>query len=143
MRVVLDTNVVASAMLWGGSPLLLLLAARKKRITLYSSAPLLAELADILARPKFERKIAASMLTVDQLVARYSSLVSVVRPALILPTSTDPDDDEVLAAAYTAHADMIVSGDRKHLLVLGKFEGIPILTVVLALAKIEETTATS
>lgn len=130
-------------MLWGGSPLLLLLAARERKVALYSSAPLLAELADILARPKFEKKIAASLLTVDQLVARYSSLVYVVRPALILPTSTDPDDDEVLAAAHAAHADMIVSGDRKHLLVLGKFEGIPILTVVLALAKIEETTATS
>jgi len=68
MRLVLDTNVVASAILWGGSPRLLLQAAREKRIALYTSTPMLAELSDILARRKFARKIAASLLTIEQLV---------------------------------------------------------------------------
>lgn len=68
MRLVLDTNVVASAMLWGGNPKLLLQARREKRVELFTSVPMLAELTDILTRPKFGKKIAASMLTVDQLV---------------------------------------------------------------------------
>ena len=83
MRLVLDTNVVASAMLWSGSPKLLLQARREKRFDLYASTPMLAELTDILARPKFEKKIAASTLTVDQLVDRYAALAQVVRPTSI------------------------------------------------------------
>lgn len=43
MRLVLDTNVVASAMLWGGNPLLLLRARRENRVELYTSMPLLAD----------------------------------------------------------------------------------------------------
>jgi predicted nucleic acid-binding protein len=42
------------------------------------------------------------------------------------PVSPDVDDDAVLAAAQAAKADLIVSGDRKHLLILKRFEGIPI-----------------
>lgn len=59
MRLVLDTNVVVSAMLWGGSPKLLLQAGREKRVEVYTSTPLLAELTDILERSKFEKKIVA------------------------------------------------------------------------------------
>ena len=59
MRLVLDTNVVASAILWGGTPQRLLYAAREQRIELFTSTPLLAELTDILGRRKFEKKIAA------------------------------------------------------------------------------------
>ncbi len=47
MRLVLDTNVVASALLWGGAPRLLLQAGREKRIELLTSLALLAELTDI------------------------------------------------------------------------------------------------
>ena len=83
MRLVLDTNVIASATLWGGNPLLLLQARRENRVELYTSMPLLAELTDILSRRKFEKKIVASLLTVDQLVDRYTELAQVVRPLAI------------------------------------------------------------
>jgi putative PIN family toxin of toxin-antitoxin system len=55
VRVVLDTNVVASALLWGGTPRVLLQAAREKRIELFTSTPMLAELSDILGRRKFSK----------------------------------------------------------------------------------------
>ena len=70
MRLVLDTNVVVSALLWGGTPRILLEAARERRIKLFTCTPLLAELTDTLSRRKFEKKIAASLLTVDQIVDR-------------------------------------------------------------------------
>ncbi len=54
MRLVLDTNVVASALLWGGVPVLLLQAARERRVALFTSTPLLAELTNILGRRKFD-----------------------------------------------------------------------------------------
>jgi len=134
MRLVLDTNVVASAVLWGGVPRQLLQAGREKRVSLFTSIRLLAELTDILVRPKFERKLAASGLTIEQIVDRYAELAAVVQPAAIAPTVLDdPDDDQVLACAVAARADLIVSGDRRHLLPLGSFEGMPIVSPAEAL----------
>ncbi len=49
MRLVLDTNVVASALLWGGQPRLLLQAKREKRVELFTSIALLTELTGILS----------------------------------------------------------------------------------------------
>lgn len=98
MRLVLDTNVVASAVLWGGVPRQLLQAGREKRISLFTSIALLAELTDILVRSKFEKKLAASGLTIEQIVDRYAELAAVVQPAAIAPTVLDdPEDDQVLA----------------------------------------------
>lgn len=129
MRVVLDTNVVASGFLWGGVPRQLLHAAREKKLQLYTSTTLLLELTDILGRAKFARKLAAAQLSVDQLVERYALLATVVHPAAIHPiVLNDPDDDHVLACALAAKADYIVSGDR-HLLDLKEHRGIQIVTV--------------
>jgi putative PIN family toxin of toxin-antitoxin system len=134
MRLVLDTNVVVSAVLWGGVPRLLLQAGRERRASLFTSIPLLAELTDILVRLKFEKKLAASGLTIEQIVDRYAELASLVQPAAIAPTIfDDPDDDQVLACAMAARADLIVSGDRRHLLPMGIFEGMSIVSPAEAL----------
>lgn len=128
MRLVLDTNVVASALLRNGSPRLLLRAGRERRIQLFTSTSLLAELTDILGRPKFEKKIAASTFSVDQLVDRYSELAAVVRPTPIPPTAPDPDDDIVIGTALAAKADAIVTGDRP-LLSVAFYQGVRIIGV--------------
>lgn len=135
MRLVLDTNVVASALLWGGTPALLLRARREQRITLFTSPPLLAELADILGRRKFEKKIAASSMSVDQLVERYADLASVVRPVAVVGIALDPDDDVVIGTALAARAELIVTGDRG-LLTVGAHRDVRILGVGEALAAI-------
>lgn len=132
MRLVLDTNVVASAMPWGGSPKLLLQARRERRVELYTSTPLLAELTDILGRNKFEKKIAASLLTVDQLVDRYTELAQVVRPTPTPRIVSDPDDDVVIGTALAAKADLLVTGDRS-LLLVDKYQGVRIVGVAEAL----------
>jgi len=54
-------------------------------------------------------------------------------PALPQPVCRDPDDDEVLALAIAAQADLIISGDND-LLVLQQFNGIPILSPAQAAA---------
>jgi putative PIN family toxin of toxin-antitoxin system len=131
VRLVLDTNVVASAMLWGGTPRLLLLAARDWRIEIFTSTPMLAELADILGRSKFARKIAASQLSVDQLAQGYAQLASVVRPAATPRIAPDPDDDVVIGTALAARAEMIVTGD-KPLLGVGEHQGVRIVGVTEA-----------
>ena len=132
MRLVLDTNVVASAVLWGGVPLLLLQAGREKRVDLFTSAALLAELTDILGRRKFDKKIAASTLTVDQLVDRYAALAALVRPTPTPRIAPDPDDDVVIGTALAAKADLVVTGD-KPLLSVAEYQGVRIVGVSHAL----------
>ena len=132
MRLVLDTNVVASAVLWGGVPRLLLQAGREKRVELFTSAALLAELTDILGRRKFDKKIAASTLTVDQLVDRYAALAALVRPSPTPRIAPDPDDDVVIGTALAAKADLIVTGD-KPLLSVAEYQRVRLVGVSQAL----------
>lgn len=138
MRLVLDTNVVASAILWGGTPRLLLQAARDKRVELFTSTAMLAELTDILGRRKFARKIAASQLTIDQLVDGYAQLASVVRPVTTPRIAPDPDDDVVIGTALAAKADLIVTGD-KPLLSVSEHQGVRVASVAQAIEIIEAT----
>ncbi|MCK9488186.1 MAG: putative toxin-antitoxin system toxin component, PIN family [Xanthomonadales bacterium] len=136
MRLVLDTNVVASALLWAGAPWRLLLAARTSPVRLFTSAPLLAELGGILGRPKFDRKLAASGLSVAQHLERYAALATEVAPILVTGIAPDPDDDVVIGTALAAHADAIITGDRGLLSVV-EYRGIAIGTVGDALARIQ------
>jgi putative PIN family toxin of toxin-antitoxin system len=130
--------VVASAALWGGTPLLLLQAAREKRVELFTSAALLAELTDILGRRKFDKKIAASTLTVDQIVDRYAVLAGLVRPAPTERIAPDPDDDVVIGTALAAKADLIITGD-KSLLLVAECQGVRIVGASQALRIIGTT----
>lgn len=107
---------------------MLLQAAREKRVALYTSTPLLAELTDILGRRKFEKKIEASMLSLDQLVDRYRELTIVVRPMPVSGIAPDPDDDVVIGTALAAKADWIVTGDQP-LLSVATYQGIHIVSV--------------
>jgi putative PIN family toxin of toxin-antitoxin system len=134
VRVVADTNTVLSAFLWGGPPKQVLDAARERRIQLLASAALLAELEDVLTRPKFAARIAQIDSVPATLLRQYRALIGIVRPTVITPTSRDPDDDQVLACALAAGAEIIVSRD-KDLLTLSPFEGIPILTAHEALER--------
>ena len=131
MRLVLDTNVVASALFWNGTPRWLLQIARDKRIELFTSTALLAELTNVLWREKFDQKIAAATFTIDQLVDRYAELAVLVRPATGPRITPDPDDDVVIGTALAAKADCIVTGDRTFLAV-GEYQGVRITRVAVA-----------
>lgn len=135
MRVVADTNTVVSAFLWGGLPAAVLAATREGRITLLTSAALLAELEEVLSRAKFAARISQVGSSVPQLLTGYRALVTTVRPAVIEPTARDPDDDHVLACALGASATLIVTRDRD-LLDLGSFRDVRILAAREALALI-------
>ena len=114
MRLVLDTNVVVSALLWNGNPRRLMRAGRGEGVRLFTSAPLLAELTEVLLRPKFEKKIAASLLSVDQLVDLYAQLAALVRPTPLPRTAPDPDDDVVIGTALSAKAHFLVMGMARY-----------------------------
>jgi putative PIN family toxin of toxin-antitoxin system len=139
VRLVLDTNVVASGLLWSGAPSRLIHKALDGEVELATSPPLLAELAGILPRRRFADQVERQSLSVEALVLRYAELARTVAPAPIEPVViADPDDDEVLACALAARADLIVSGDRL-LLELRSFMGIPIVAPTEALRRIEQS----
>lgn len=136
MRLVLDTNIVTSGLLWNGSPARLIDAALADEVELCTSRTLLVELARILQRAKFGKAISATGSSADELVMGYIELATLVTPMPIFPTILrDPDDDHVLACALAAQADFIVSGD-KHLLDLKQFQGMHIVTAAQAVKRI-------
>jgi putative PIN family toxin of toxin-antitoxin system len=133
MRAVIDTNVLLSALLWGGTPRALLEHVRNGTVTLISSSALLAELARVLERPKFDEILLRSHTSRAQTLAEVRLLVEVLDPPpLERPVCRDPDDDAVLALALVAQADMVISGDDD-LLCLNPFRGVAIWTPAQAL----------
>lgn len=138
VRAVADTNTVVSGLLWAGAPRALLIAARAGKLSLYTSATLLDELSDVLARAKFAKRVAASNMSVEHLVLRYAQFARRVIPASIDPVIlADPDDDQVIACAIAARADLIISGDR-HLRDIQSHQGIRIVSTGQALQLITQ-----
>lgn len=123
-RVVFDTNIYISAILFGGNPRQCLELARDKIIQLYSSRKILLELAEKL-RDKFHwqeddiREVVAGVLVFTELV-KPTRTVSVIKE--------DPDDNMILECAEAANAEVIISGDRKHLLSLKNYRSISIIS---------------
>jgi uncharacterized protein len=137
LRIVLDTNVALSALLWRGKPYRLLEAIRQRSdIRLFSSPVLLAELTDVLSRPSPTKQLAAIGRSAREVLADYLEIVEVVEPEdvpRVVPS--DADDDHVIAAAVYAQATLIVSGDSD-LLSMGSHQGIDILSAAMAVEQI-------
>ncbi|MGD0689139.1 MAG: putative toxin-antitoxin system toxin component, PIN family [Candidatus Bathyarchaeia archaeon] len=123
--VVIDTNVLISALLGHGKPrsLVTRLLAEHAIVT---SRDMLTELADVLSREKF---LEIKRAQVNAFLSILLSKASVVRVEHHLNVvAEDPDDNIVLSTALKEKADYIVTGD-KHLLNLKEFRGIKVLTV--------------
>lgn len=136
MRIVADTNIVVSGLLWSGPSRTILNLARRATIDLYTTLLLLAELEDVLIRAKFQDRLRHAQVQPQDLVIGYAALATLVTPATIAPiVAADPDDDAVLTCAIAAQANSIVSGDR-HLLDLQQFRNIPIVTAATLLSQL-------
>ncbi len=130
LRVVLDTNVLVSAIISDGKPRELLRRGISKQFAIVTSKLLLKELGVVLRRPKFK----TSGDEVNRIIIALMQTAEVVNVASKLRVvGDDPKDNMVIETAYDGSADMIVTGDS-HLLALGNFKGIKIITVEQMLA---------
>jgi len=123
VRVVLDTNVVMSAIFFGGDPKEIVRAAVSKRIELVATRAVVAEYQEIAERlheyyPSVSYRRPLAIL---------ESVLTIVRPATLDGTvCRDPDDDAVIACALGGKAKVVCSGDDD-LLVLNGYRGIEVM----------------
>ena len=124
MKVVFDTNIFISGIIYGGSPLLCIDFARERKFDLYVSKKIILELA-IKLREKFgweDRKV-------NIVIHNIFTYSQVVEPkATIDLIKKDPSDNKILDVAKEVGADFIISGDKKHVLPIKKFEKTDIIT---------------
>jgi uncharacterized protein len=129
-KAVLDSSVLVSAFLKPGSlPATLLLRAREGAFSLVLSSYVIQETAAVLVRPKHQ---ASRSFTPDE-VARYCrDLLAVAELVGDLPNieavPDDPKDNPIVATAVAGRADYLVTGDKAHLLPLGEYQGIRIVS---------------
>ncbi len=123
MRVVLDTNILVSALLWRGAPYRCLLAVQAGLADLILFAPILAELRTVLLA-KF-RHTPADADDAIRILRTAAELVEISGGLRAVPD--DPDDDKFIETAQAGRADLIVSGDR-HLLAIGSAASVPVVT---------------
>lgn len=123
MRAVLDTNVVISAIFFGGMPLKIVRAAFAKKVELVASRAVLREYREVAERlhvqfPSVNYRRPLSIL---------ESKLVIVRPVALGETvCRDPDDDAIIACALGGKAKVICSGDDD-LLALNGFRGLEIM----------------
>src|SRR3954462_9577286 len=124
-RIVVDTNTLVSRLLLPRSvPAQAVRRAIDEGVLLVSAATM-AELAEVLARAKFDPYVSIEeRQQFVRLLGRTAKLVPIVRH---VQACRDPKDDKFLEVAVNGEAHLIVSGDGD-LLDLGAFQGIPIMT---------------
>ena len=134
MKVVFDTNVVASASFWRGAPFDCLAAWAQGRCVAVVSSNLLAEYHETVEELRLDYPGRKCVEWVETLIESAELIFPVERASGATP---DPDDEMILECALAAEADFIVSGDKKHLLALRQFQGIPIVSPAEFLRRIK------
>ena len=133
VRIVCDTNVLVSALIADGPPNRLLEEAIDGRIDLLLPELVLTELERVLTE-----KLGFDAPRAGEAIDLLSSLAAglLAAPASVERVTGDPSDDSILACAAAAGADVLATGDRKHLLPVGEHRSVRLLTPQAVLAEL-------
>ncbi len=123
LKVVLDTNIFISALHWTGVPLTVYRRWLEGEFRLGISREILSELGGVL-----ENDFGWAHEETHELCNLIKNLADITTSKQRLHVITDdPDDNKILECALASRANYIISGD-KHLLKLGEYKTIPIIT---------------
>lgn len=134
LRVVCDTNVLVSAFIADGPPSRVVEEVIVGHLELVLPRPVMIELERILTgKLGFEPD---RWRQVEVLLTDLATELAAAPAMPAEPVTGDPDDDVILACALLAGADVVVSGDRRHLLPVGAHRGVRVLTPQALLAEL-------
>jgi putative PIN family toxin of toxin-antitoxin system len=123
IKIVLDTNVLISAVVFGGKPRQILELVIEGKLKLFLSDPILEEFKEVIGRSKFNYPSSMVHFIINELLA----IANLVDPREKLELiEKDPQDNRIMECAIETNADFIISGD-KHLLEFNPYKGIKIL----------------
>ena len=110
-RVVLDTNIIVSALIVPtGTQVAVLMVALRGHVALYVSRPVFAEYAEVLRRPRF--KLAPRQI--DEALGAIREVAQLIEPTKALFISPHESDNRFLECAEAAEADYLVTGNTRH-----------------------------
>jgi putative PIN family toxin of toxin-antitoxin system len=129
MRVVVDTNVAVSGLLWPGPPNQILKWARDGILEIVACEETTPELKRVLQYKRFAQRLFMLETNAVEVFAYFLNLVSFVPTPDLIPREIveDPFDNFFLAVVSHNNARLIISGDR-HLLDLREYQRIQIVT---------------
>jgi uncharacterized protein len=128
VRLVVDTNILVSALLAGTSlPAHLVVLWREGRFDLLTSAEQLDELARVTRYPKIRQRLSPALA--GRLVNELREIAVTITDPPAVTVCDDPYDNYLLGMAAAGGADFLVTGDKRDLLSLKLFEGTKIITV--------------
>lgn len=128
MRVVVDTNVLISALLSGSSPPALIITLwREGRFALLTSQEQLDELARVTRYPKIRERLSPALA--GRLVNELRDVAVMVTDLPQVTACADPNDNFLLAMIVAGRADHLVTGDKRDLLSMVRYEGARIIAV--------------
>ncbi len=128
MKVVADTNVIISMLLWGKSLEQLFVWVNERKVILCFSPETIDELLRVIEYPHIQKQAEKLNEPIVQLTDKLISASLIYYPDIkINAVKEDPSDNRLLEAAVTAKATYLISGD-KHLTKLQSFNSVIILT---------------
>ena len=128
MKITADTNVLVSATFWHGASDKVMSKAEAKEIQLILSQEIIEEYGKVLQYKEIQDKIKDKKLEMKLTLKKIASIAIIIAPnEKVIMVKDDPDDNKILECAKAGNVNYIISKDT-HLLRLGQFENIPILT---------------
>ena len=130
--VVVDTNILVSPFISKNptsAPHLIYKAIQDQKIKLILTLPILDEIEDVLKRPEIAKYHRLSAEEIDKRIDELAAFSEIVTETITIHAIVDdPKDDKFIEAAIAGKAEYLVTGDKKHVLKLGEYQGVKIIT---------------
>ena len=124
MKVVLDTNIYISAVLFGGNCEEILRLATQRSFELIISKSIILEIEAVL-----KEKFKWSKKQVSETLAYIKNISTLIKPNISISViKEDPSDNKIIECAIFVGANYIVTGDKNHLLPVKEYKGIKIVS---------------